>query len=179
MLCGEGKVKCTPAEASASVGEGAGYTGGVVEVVSDAMVELGTSELDSGARGRALIRYFAVDDVDTEPRQLCDNFSPFPGYWSNLSFHPILASSPCSLLTPSFPPPFLPSPSPEITWISLIGDSNPRNLFSHLSSSFGTGPSKRYYERASTTKNGTVASVVLRGSTGTYVAGAPGTIVLT
>ena len=68
---------------------------------------------------------FAVDDVaTTPPPALCNTFNPFPGYWDNLHFLPTPSASPCSLLTPSLPPSFLSSsPSANITWISILGDS--------------------------------------------------------
>lgn len=49
-MCGGGKMECTPEKASTLIGEHIRYSGDVVEVHSGAMVELGTSESNSGAR---------------------------------------------------------------------------------------------------------------------------------
>lgn len=72
----------------------------------------------------------------------------------------------CSLPSFTLPPPF--SSSPKIIWIHLIGDSNLRNLYSHLSSSFGRGLSDHNFVDDSTTRNGNLQYISLRSFNGTY-----------
>ncbi|GAA5831955.1 hypothetical protein JCM3770_004002, partial [Rhodotorula araucariae] len=96
---------------------------------------------------------------------LCADFSSLSGYWSNLSFFP--SSPPCTLATPAVPLSFLPASTVGTRatplWLHIVGDSNSRNMFTHLTAALGGGR-KISADKVvdSPTHNGTHASVAFR-----------------
>ncbi|GAA5839978.1 hypothetical protein JCM9279_005228 [Rhodotorula babjevae] len=149
--CGESSKMCDEGALGAAQGEQLRYVGERVEVLSGSIVELGQA---------------AAADLP-----LCTDLSSLAGYWSSLAFFP--TSPPCTLATPTHPPRFFPATDPrparQPLWLHVVGDSNSRNMFSHLVASLGEG---RKVSAAkvldSPTHNGTHASVAFR-----YRDGAP------
>ena len=96
--------------------------------------------------------------------------SSLAGHWSSLAFFP--TSPPCTLATPSLPLPFVAAADPRPAkplWLHVVGDSNARNMFSHLVGSLGEGRKVSASKVLdSPTHNGTHASVAFR-----YRDGAP------
>lgn len=107
-----------------------------------------------------------IVEYNTSLLPLCRNLTELPGFWRNREFFPTPTSQICSLPSLKLPPSF--SPSPEIVWIHLIGDSNMRNLYSHLSNSFGRGLSDHNFVKDSTVRNGNLQYISLRSFNGTY-----------
>ncbi|GAA6017389.1 hypothetical protein JCM10207_005618 [Rhodosporidiobolus poonsookiae] len=141
-VCGPEARSCDPVKLSAQEGPELRYAGESVEVVQGKTIELGQASTQADL-----------------PR--CTDLSSLDGYWSSLAYHPT-SPSPCELVTPSFPMPFVPA-SPAARkplWLHFIGDSNTRNMYSHLLSSLGRGGKVNAPKvRDSPTHNGTVASV--------------------
>ncbi|BGP35850.1 hypothetical protein JCM10296v2_007702 [Rhodotorula toruloides] len=149
--CGENERRCNGWKIAQGEGEELRYVGKKIEVVSGGVVELGG---DSPA-------------ADSLP--LCPDLSSLSGFWSNLSYIP--TSPACSLATPSLPLPFVPTstsaaPTKPI-WINLVGDSNTRNMFNHLTASLGGGH-KIFAPKVtdSPTHNGTHGTVAFRYRSG-------------
>ncbi|GAA5897708.1 hypothetical protein JCM5296_000859 [Sporobolomyces johnsonii] len=153
-VCGETEKTCRPLGVSQAEGEQLKYLGQKVEVVDGGLIELG------------------VDNLATDKLPLCTDFSSISGYWSSLAYHPT-SPVPCSLFDPSFPIPFVSTPTPVSDstppptktplWIHFIGDSNTRNMYSHLVSSFGNGQKINAAKLTdSLTHNGTVATYASR-----------------
>ncbi|BGP43923.1 hypothetical protein JCM10449v2_007980 [Rhodotorula kratochvilovae] len=148
-VCGEGMKLCDERALGEAEGEQLRFVGERVEVLSGQVIELGQ------------------DPVRDLP--ICSDLSSISGYWSNLSYFP--ASPLCSLTTPTAPLPFLPDSSPATPaapiWVHIVGDSNSRNMFTHLTASFGGGR-KISAEKIvdSPTHNGTHASVAFRFRSG-------------
>ncbi|GAA5970912.1 hypothetical protein JCM21900_000569 [Sporobolomyces salmonicolor] len=153
-VCGEMEKTCRPLEVSQAEGDQLKYLGHKVEVVDGRLIEVG------------------VDNLATNNLPLCTDFSSFSGYWSSLTYHPT-SPVPCDLFDPSFPVPFVPTPTPASDstppstktplWIHFIGDSNMRNMYSHLVSSFGNGLKINAPKLTdSPTHNGTVATYASR-----------------
>ncbi|KAL8286446.1 hypothetical protein RQP46_004463 [Phenoliferia psychrophenolica] len=108
------------------------------------------------------------DATSLAKAKLCSSLSPLTGYWQGQKFFPAdPAGGPCMLQAPVFPTPFA-AASTEPIWIHIVGDSNPRNFDSALEKSFGGGSKLNFFTMASPVKNGTVAAIALRSSTGTY-----------
>ncbi|GAA5884328.1 hypothetical protein JCM6882_002230 [Rhodosporidiobolus microsporus] len=149
-ICGEGAKTCDPLVLSEKEGEELRYGGDKVEVVSGKTVELGRDDLTSAA-----------------VLPLCTDLSSLDGHWSSLSYRPT-SPAPCSLAVPSFPMQFVPSTSTYTPlWIHLVGDSNTRNMFTHLVNALGNGGKINAPKvRDSPTHNGTVASVAFRWKDG-------------
>ncbi|KAK4698836.1 hypothetical protein P7C70_g7433, partial [Phenoliferia sp. Uapishka_3] len=141
-VCGEEKLTCT----AAGLPAGERFIGEKIEVASEYEVTIGQGP------------YF----VDTASP--CESLSPLAGFWDSEKFYPSSPSGiPCRLQTPTFPTPFT---SPAPIWINIVGDSNPRNLFSALEKSFGTGRKTNFFTMESKVKNGTVATIALRSFSG-------------
>lgn len=109
---------------------------------------------------------FRTANIDPRP-PLCTSFYPFNGYWEGNDYHPTPSSAPCRLLDSTFPVPFVStSRKPNPIWLSFVGDSNTRNMFSLLAQSLGSGPYTNAVVTDSPEHNGTVATIALRSSTG-------------
>ncbi|BGP52169.1 hypothetical protein JCM10450v2_008140 [Rhodotorula kratochvilovae] len=148
-VCGEGQTVCDERALGEAEGKQLRFVGERVEVLSGQVAELGQ------------------DPTLELPR--CTDLSSNAGYWSDLSYFP--ASPPCTLTTPTVPLLFLPTstsgaPAPPL-WVHIVGDSNSRNMFTHLTASFGSGR-KISAEKIvdSPTHNGTHASVAFRFRSG-------------
>ncbi|BGP28070.1 hypothetical protein Rt10032_c14g5404 [Rhodotorula toruloides] len=149
--CGDNERRCNGRKIAQDEGEELRYVGKRVEVVSGGVVELGR------------------DLPATDPLPRCTDLSSLSGFWSNLSYFP--SSPACLLVTPSLPLPFVPvstfpAPASPI-WINLVGDSNTRNMFNHLTASLGGGH-KIFAPKVtnSPTHNGTHATVAFRYRSG-------------
>ncbi|GAA5840221.1 hypothetical protein JCM11251_005950 [Rhodosporidiobolus azoricus] len=147
--CGGNAQTCDPLELGEKEGAALRYGGEKVEVVSGKVFEFGQDDLASET---------------VLPLCTSADLSSLDGHWSSLAYHPT-TPSPCSLAMPSFPMSFVrPSPSTySPLWIHLVGDSNTRNMYTHLLNSLGNGGKVNAPKvRDSKTHNGTVASVAFR-----------------
>ncbi|KPV72952.1 uncharacterized protein RHOBADRAFT_55205 [Rhodotorula graminis WP1] len=148
--CGDEAETCVEGELGAAAGDQLRYVGERVEVLSGQVVHLVQE---------------AVADL-----ALCTDLSSLAGHWSNLAFFP--TSPPCTLATPTLPLPFLVDAEARPTkplWLHVVGDSNARNMFTHLAASLGEGRKVSASKVLdSPTHNGTHASVAFR-----YRDGAP------
>ncbi|TNY17768.1 hypothetical protein DMC30DRAFT_404996 [Rhodotorula diobovata] len=144
--CGQGATTCDELALAEKEGDQLRFMGEPVEVLSAHTIELGQDSATDLA--------------------LCTDLSTLAGHWSSLAFFP--ATPPCTLATPSLPLAFLPrEASTSPLWVHVVGDSNSRNMFTHLAASLGGG---RKFSAAkivdSPTHNGTHASVALRFRSG-------------
>lgn len=176
--CGEEAKVCDELEISEEQGEQLKYLGEKIEVREESkIVEIGNGKLSSLFTPLALLTRsrpsVATVDLD-ETAPLCTDLSSLDGYWSSLTYYPT-SPAPCSLFTPTSPTPFLPAATPAQKlplWIHFVGDSNTRNMHSHLLNSFGSGhkiSASKVID--SPTHNGTHASFATRWSTGEIPAG--------
>ncbi|GAA6059694.1 hypothetical protein JCM10212_000081 [Sporobolomyces blumeae] len=147
--CGDGVKVCHEEAVSVEHGEQLRYLGNRIEVQEeDRFLEVGTA---------------LANETDLA---LCDDLSSLDGYWSNLTYYPT-SPSPCAFFTPAFPLPFV-APASDTArkvpiWIHFVGDSNTRNLNSHLLNSFGNGHKLSAAKVVdSPTHNGTHASFASR-----------------
>ncbi|KAK4702746.1 hypothetical protein P7C70_g3477, partial [Phenoliferia sp. Uapishka_3] len=160
-VCGRNTVACDVSTLLPAVK----FVGAKVNVVSGSQVILGqgTTKFDFLKRGFILTNSHLAGTALLVQDEICKELSPISGYWEGVEFHPSNLGQPCRLQKPLLPAIAATTTSAPI-WIHLLGDSNIRNLYSTLVTTFGKGTVQSHEVTDSTTRNGTFASVALRSS---------------
>lgn len=124
FVCGRDAVSCDPK----ALGKAKGVAEDALLFQGVALEIEGSNELVLGGR----------TDFATTIGERCNDFASLDqGFWLNKTYQPVPT---CSLIHPSLP--LLLPPSTSTTgpiWISFVGDSNPRNVFSRFVRELGAG----------------------------------------